>query len=405
MLAQEQKVNNVRFDGTNKTKVTYLEKLLTITSGQVFDQAQLEEDVLRIIREPAVSHAYYSTTMKASGTVDITLHIEENKTLIPAVNVWPTLDQNLAFHLGLNDYNFLGRGYTLGGFYRKNIYPGYGLIVENNNFLHWSNELKFIAQQRETLEPLQFGEQQSRYRYQIRAVELLFSKELNLYHKISFGIGQIYERYKYRDGEQVVGAPTQFETDKYLGKLGFQINRVEPFYFYRNGWSNQSFFTYVVGKNVDDSDEFYQFENESRYFKRIKTKGNFALRAKVGIARNSDSPFPPFVIDNNQNVRGAGNLIQRGNGLWTLNIEYRQTVFEHKWLAMQGTFFFDNAGIQPPGEKINTLFKRENRYHFTGIGLRFIHKFIYRAVLRLDYGISLHGQKQSGIVFGIGQYF
>ena len=118
-VSQEQKVNDIRFDGTNKTKVTYLEKLLTITSGQVFDQAQLEEDVLRIIREPAVSHAYYSTTMKASGTVDITLHIEENKTLIPAVNVWPTLDQNLAFHLGLNDYNFLGQGYTLGGFIEK----------------------------------------------------------------------------------------------------------------------------------------------------------------------------------------------------------------------------------------------------------------------------------------------
>ena len=146
--------------------------------------------------------------------------------------------------------------------------------------------------------------------------------------------------------------PLNLKPIKYLGKVGFQINRIEPFYFYRNGWSNQSFFTYVVGKNVDDSDEFYQFENESRYFKRIKSKGNFALRAKVGVARNSDSPFPPFVIDNNQNVRGAGNLIQRGNGLWTLNMEYRQTVLEHKWLAMQGTFFLDNAGIQTPGEKI-----------------------------------------------------
>ena len=57
----------------------------------------------------------------------------------------------------MNDYNFLGQGYTLGGFYRKNIYAGYGLLIENNNFLHWSNELKFIAQQQETLEPLTFG--------------------------------------------------------------------------------------------------------------------------------------------------------------------------------------------------------------------------------------------------------
>ena len=126
---------------------------------------------------------------------------------------------------------------------------------------------------------------------------------------------------------------------------------------------------------------------------------------KVGLARNSDSPFPPFVIDNNQNVRGAGNLIQRGNGLWAINIEYRQTLVEQKWFAMQWSFFSDSAGIQPPGEKLYSLVKSKNRHHFAGVGLRFIHKYIYRDVLRLDYGIALHGQKRSGLVFGVGQYF
>lgn len=76
-----------------------------------------------------------------------------------------------------------------------------------------------------------------------------------------------------------------------------------------------------------------------------------------------------------------------------------------KSFAMQWSFFSDNAGIQPPGEKLNSLVKSKNRHHFAGVGLRFIHKYIYRAVLRLDYGIALHGQKRSGLVFGVGQYF
>lgn len=164
LLAQEERVNSINFEGTDKTKVAYLESLLTTKHGQVFNETQLKEDILLIIREPAVSFAHYSSSRETAGKIDIIIYVEENKTLIPAVNVWSTLDQNIAFHLGVNDYNFLGQGYTLGGFYRKNIYAGYGLLIENNNFLYWSNELKFIAQQQETLEPLTFGEQQSRYR-------------------------------------------------------------------------------------------------------------------------------------------------------------------------------------------------------------------------------------------------
>ena len=85
---------------------------MTLQAGDALDTLQLKEDILRIIREPEVSHAYYNKNSSTSGTVDITLFIEENKTLIPAVDVWTTLDQKVAFHLGINDYNFLGRDLT-----------------------------------------------------------------------------------------------------------------------------------------------------------------------------------------------------------------------------------------------------------------------------------------------------
>lgn len=125
----------------------------------------------------------------------------------------------------------------------------------------------------------------------------------------------------------------------------------------------------------------------------------------MGVARNIDSPFPPFAIDNNRNVRGVGNLVQRGNAYWSLNTEYRHTLFEKGWLALQANTFIDLAGIQPVNSSFNTLFMRKNQYQYGGIGLRLIHKYVYKAVLRIDYGINLDGFKNGSLVFGIDQFF
>ena len=194
---------------------------MTLQAGDALDSLQLNEDILRIIREPAVSHAYYNKSIGASETVDITLFIEENKTLIPAVDVWTTLDQKVAFHLGVNDYNFLGQGISLGAFYRKNIYPGFGIRFENNNFLHLSNELKLIAQQQETLEPIQLNTQTERYRYRLQMIELEWGKAIDVYRKASLSIGRIYERYIHKGSEAITNLPTNFKTVKTLGKLGY----------------------------------------------------------------------------------------------------------------------------------------------------------------------------------------
>lgn len=73
--------------------------------------------------------------------------------------------------------------------------------------------------------------------------------------------------------------------------------------------------------------------------------------------------------------------------------------------ALQGNVFVDMAGIRLVDSKLSQLFKSENNYQYGGIGLRFIHKYIYKAVLRIDYGINLDGFKNSSLVFGIDQFF
>ena len=53
----------------------------------------------------------------------------------------------------------------------------------------------------------------------------------------------------------------------------------------------------------------------------------------------------------------------------------------------------------------DTLFASENQYQYSGLGLRLIHKYIYKAVLRIDNGINLDGFKNASLVLGIDQFF
>ena len=125
----------------------------------------------------------------------------------------------------------------------------------------------------------------------------------------------------------------------------------------------------------------------------------------MGISNNDDSPFAPFALDNNLNIRGVGNIIDRGTGVMVLNMEYRHTVIDKKWFSMQTNIFVDAGNWRKTGGELNGLVKISGARLHPGIGLRFIHKKIYNAVLRIDYGFSVINEKQQGLVFGVGQYF
>ena len=46
-------------------------------------------------------------------------------------------------------------------------------------------------------------------------------------------------------------------------------------------------------------------------------------------------------------------------------------------------------------------FQKDNSHLFGGIGVRFMHKFIHSATLRIYYGFSLKDPSKRGIFFGI----
>lgn len=90
---------------------------------------------------------------------------------------------------------------------------------------------------------------------------------------------------------------------------------------------------------------------------KVKTNTNWASRLRIGISSNDFSPFSAFAVDNNLNIRGVGNLVDRGTATIVFNTEIRQTLFARKWFVLQGNVFIDSGTIRNPEENFNTLFR------------------------------------------------
>ena len=404
-LAQGVRVDSIFIKGNKKSKESYLRKLILTQKDSPYDSLTVHEDIIRLIREPAISHAYFELQKKSDGKHKLIYHIEENTTLIPALDLWSTLNNKTAYHLGINEYNFLGKGYLVGLFYRKNIFDGFGLILGNQNFIKPFYGINFIFQSRNTFEPVSNNEGIGFYNYKIVSADLELKYKPNTEHNYTLGIGLLEETYDFEEGVKLEGAPQYFSAKKFLLKLGYDMNRIEQFYYFYFGFRNQVNVSWAWGQNFGGDTTFYSINNTTTYFKRINKKGNWGSRIVLGSSKNFKTPFPVFVLDNNLNVRGVGNKIARGSAIAVFNTEYRHTLFEKKWLAIQGNGFLDAATLLPAGGKLTTLFKNNNSQLYGGIGLRFIHKFIHSATLRVDYGFSLNDPSKRGIVFGIGQYF
>ncbi|WP_320241133.1 hypothetical protein [Tenacibaculum sp. 1B UA] len=152
-------------------------------------------------------------------------------------------------------------------------------------------------------------------------------------------------------------------------------------------------------------DDFLIFLNDFFYFKRLGKKGNWANRLRVGLSSNDDTPFAPFALDNNLNLRGVGILVDRGTGSIVCNTEYRHTLYEKKWFVIQSNVFVDAGTWRNPGGSFDDFINSDNMKVYSGIGLRFINKKIFNAIFRIDYGHGLTKNASKGFVFGIGQYF
>lgn len=403
-FAQEPLVDDLKINGAKRTKVQFLKKLVQIRAGSVLDSVVMQQDMERLKRLPSISHAYFQVFSATEGKHNVFYHIEENFTLIPFANLFSSSNDDFAFRIGLQEFNLLGRNITLGGFYQLDVFNSYGLSIRAPYL--FSNKLGLAINYHDftTQEPVFFDNTTADYKYNNSGFEVLGLYEFNFRHRVELGFSLFTEDYEYLAGATNPNVPQELKVDKHLFKLIYNYDDIDYFYQYLSGFRSSLNFQYV-GSTDTALPEFLIGFNDFAYFHRIGDRGNWANRLRLGLASNVDTPFAPFTVDNNLNIRGVGNTIDRGTGAIVFNTEYRHTLIDKNWFVLQGNFFVDGGSWRNPGGGFGDFADSQNIRIYPGVGLRFIHKRIFNAIFRIDYGYGITKDASRGLVFGIGQYF
>lgn len=402
VLAQQ--ISDIKIENNKKTKTAFLLKQITAKEGRLLDSVKVEKDILRLKRLPAIANASYKVVLKANNTCSLIYDIEDNHTLIPNLNIYTTNNDEFAFRLGLYEFNALGRNITIGGFYQEDIFSSFGLNFRAPNLFTANLGLAVNYQDLTTQEPVFLDAGTANYRYNNKSIEVLGLYQLGFNNRFTLGFNVFSEAYNYLDGETAPNVPQDFKVDKNLLRFEYQFSNLLINYQYRSGIQNTLQAQYVQSANAVLPD-FLIWWNDFNFYKRIGKRGNWASRLRLGLATNADSPFAPFAVDNNLNIRGVGNTIDRGTGVIVLNTEYRHTLIDKDWFVLQSNVFVDSGSWRNPGGDFGDFSKRQNFRVYPGVGIRLIHKRIFNAVFRIDYGFGITPDATRGFVFGIGQYF
>jgi len=402
-FSQNHVVSEVEIKGAKRLKLSFLKRLIKLQSGMVLDSAIIADDINRLKRLPAVSHADFEV-LPSNDAYQVIYGIEENFTLIPFANLFSSSNDDFAFRIGLQEFNFLGRNITLGGFYQHDVFNSYGLSIRAPYLFTSKWGLALNYHDFTTQEPVFFDNTTADYRYNNQGFEALTLYEFDFKNRIELGFSLFTEDYSYLSGATNAQVPQELNVDKHLIKLIYDYNDLEYFYQYLEGFRSLLNFQYV-GSSDASLPEFLIGFNDFTYFQRIGKKGNWASRLRLGLASNVATPFAPFTVDNNLNIRGVGNTIDRGTGAIVFNTEYRHTLVDKDWFVLQSNVFIDGGSWRNPGGGFGDFADSQNIRIYPGVGFRFMHKKIFNAIFRIDYGYGVTKDPSRGLVFGIGQYF
>ena len=403
--AQDKVVYEFHVQGNKKLKTSFVKKISTIEIGKVLDSIAIEKDINRIKRLPSVAHAYYQVFYSHENKYNVYYYIEENFTIIPSLNVYTTNDDEFAYRVGLYEFNLLGHNMTFGGFYQKDIYSSYAINFRAPYLFSRKFGMAINYQDLTTQEPVFFDNTTADYKYNNESFEVLALYEPNFTNRFEVGVNFFTEDYQYKSGAVSPDVPQELRVKKMLYKLIYEYNNISYHYQYLSGFRSTLNFQHVISQDEESLPSFSIGWNDFAYFKRIGKKGNWATRLRLGLATNADTPFAPFSVDNNLNIRGVGNTIDRGTGVVVINTEYRYTLIEKNWFVLQGNAFIDSGSWRNPGGDFGDFGESQNIRVYPGLGVRFMHKSIFNAIFRIDYGVGITQDATRGFVFGIGQYF
>ncbi len=398
-------VSKVVVEGNKKTKDAALLKLIRVQPGMAVDSVKMEEDVSRLKRLPSIAHAYFEVRdTNVKDSYEIKYGVEENFTIIPFANIFTSNDDEFAFRVGLQEFNFLGRNMTLGAFFQYDVFSSFGANLRAPFLFSKTFGLSVAYQNLTTQEPVFLDNGTADYRYNNESIEVLGLLNFGSRHQVEAGLNFFTEDYDFLFGATDPNVPQDLVVDKLLFKFIYNYDGIKYYYHYLEGFKSVLNMQYVISNN-DALPDFWIGFNDFSYYHRIGPRGNWASRLRLGLASNIETPFAPFAVDNNLNIRGVGNTIDRGTAAIVLNTEYRHTLMDKDWFVLQSNVFIDGGTWRNPGGDFGDFGQSQNLRVYPGVGLRFIHKRIFNAIFRIDYGVGVTQDATRGVVFGIGQYF
>lgn len=401
--SQTKIVENIEWNGQERMNIKFMNSFIETKIGDILDSVKIERDISALTRLNGISNVNYNVSTKNIG-YEITFTLIENLSLVPSASLWTTDEAAAAFRIGIYDNNLSGKNATLGGFYQYNRASSFGLFFSAPFLFSPNLGIESSFQRAASIEPIFVLDTPARYQYTITGIEVLGVYSIDYQNSMKLGINVFEEKYQYVSGDINNDVPQLLELNKILFKSNYIYDNLKYNFYLVTGFKSTFFGQYVITPN-DINNNFIIAWNDFSFFKRIGKKGNWASRLRVGLSSNDDSPFAPFALDNNLNIRGVGNIVDRGTGTIVFNTEYRMTLYEKKWFVLQGNAFLDSGSWRKPGGYFGDFVDIDNIKVYPGIGLRFIHKTIFNATIRIDYGFGITPNSTNGIVFGIGQYF
>ena len=403
-IGQAEIVTKIEIVGMNKTSSKLLEKLIRLKKDMVLDSLLIEQDITRLKRLPSIANASYIIFESDVERYSVRYEVEENHTLIPSGNVYTSTNDEFALRIGLQEFNLTGNNIILGGFYQYDIYHSFGFNLRAPYLFNRKWGLSGSFKNLTTQEPVFLDNGEATYKYNNKGFEISGIHEIDFKNVIELGFSLFSEDYSYVFGITATDVPLELKVNKHLIKLLYNFEDISYDYFYLEGFRSQLNLQYVGSSDLNLPPFWIGF-NDFTYFKKIGPLTNWASRLRLGLASNLETPFAPFSVDNNLNIRGVGNTIDRGTGSIVLNTELRYTLWEKGWFALQGNGFIDAGSWRNPGGELSDFGDSQNFRVYPGIGLRFIRKTTFNAIFRIDYGYGITKNASNGIVFGIGQYF
>lgn len=400
----EATISSIEITGAHKVDKDFILNRITTKLHGTTSWDQLNLDQLRLNRLHGIQHNVVELDTLRDGSLRVRYDIVGQKTVKPFIGIG-RVKGNFWFQIGAAEYNLNHKNQTLFGYFQsQDGRPNVKLYFENPHYRGRAWGYNINAFHNASIEPLLFENSTVNYRYDLTGLGLGGINHFGLLDRFQYSMTIFHERFRrVSDIEEVQEGPPILSQLKLLSSVGYIHDKVNFDFFYRRGFQHQILLQSV--NTIGEDLPFINVSYEGRHYWRPSRSTNIAGQIRIGISTNHETPFAPFVLDSDFNLRGVSNRIDRTTAQFVINIELRQTLFHNPSIAVQLVGFSDSGSWRTPGRDLNVLIEKENFRSFIGAGARVILTKVFDSVLRLDYGVDVFDKETHGMVLGFGQFF